>query len=55
MSEAAEVESDDRVPEVGGGSGYAAAVLGQVAGSIITIERHGELARLGGKTVGTGL
>jgi protein-L-isoaspartate(D-aspartate) O-methyltransferase len=46
MIEAAEVGEDDRVLEVGAGSGYAAAVLGHVAGEVIAIERHGELARL---------
>ena len=46
MIAAAEVGASDRVLEVGAGSGYAAAVLGQVAGQVIAIERHGELARL---------
>ena len=46
MIEAAEVEPGDRVLEVGAGSGYAAAVLGKIAGSVIAIERHEELARL---------
>ena len=46
MIAAAEVGADDRVLEVGAGSGYAAAVLGQVAGQVIAIERHGELAAL---------
>ncbi len=46
MIEAAEIEPGDRVLEVGAGSGYAAAVLGKVAGSVIAIERHEELARL---------
>ena len=32
--------------EVGAGSGYAAAVLGQVAGDVIAIERHAELVAL---------
>jgi protein-L-isoaspartate(D-aspartate) O-methyltransferase len=35
----------DHVLEVGAGSGYAAAVLGQVAREVIAIERHPELAR----------
>jgi protein-L-isoaspartate(D-aspartate) O-methyltransferase len=35
----------DHVLEVGAGSGYAAAVLGQVARDVIAIERHPELAR----------
>lgn len=35
---------DDRVLEVGTGSGYAAAVLAEVAGEVWTVERHAELA-----------
>lgn len=46
MIEAAELGKNDRVLEVGAGSGYAAAVLSQVAGKVIAIERHEELARL---------
>ena len=44
MIAAAEIGPDDRVLEVGAGSGYAAALLGQVAGRVIAVERHGELA-----------
>ena len=43
MIEAAGIGPDDRVLEVGAGSGYAAAVLGLVAGEVIAIERHGAL------------
>ena len=46
MIEAAELGEDDRVLEVGAGSGYAAAVLSQVAGEVIAIERQTALARL---------
>ncbi|HYD87563.1 MAG TPA: protein-L-isoaspartate(D-aspartate) O-methyltransferase [Vitreimonas sp.] len=46
MIEAAEVESGDRVLEIGAGSGYAAAVMSRIAGEVIAIERHGELADL---------
>ena len=46
MIEAAGVQGDDLVLEVGAGSGYAAAILGQMAGQVIGVERHGELARL---------
>lgn len=53
MIEAAEVGPDDRVLEVGAGSGYAAAVLARVAGEVFAIERRPTLAatareRLGG-------
>lgn len=45
MAEAAELEPDSRVLEVGTGSGYGAAVLGRIAAQVWTIERHAELAR----------
>ncbi|MFL4979457.1 MAG: protein-L-isoaspartate(D-aspartate) O-methyltransferase [Xanthobacteraceae bacterium] len=44
MIEAAEVKRGDRVLDVGTGSGYAAAVLSEIAGEVYTIERHRELA-----------
>lgn len=43
---AAGIGPDDSVLEVGAGSGYAAAVIGQVASRVIAIERHGELASI---------
>jgi protein-L-isoaspartate(D-aspartate) O-methyltransferase len=46
MAEAADVGPGDRVLEVGAGSGYAAAVLGELAGRVFTIERHPALADL---------
>ena len=46
MTEALQLVPGDRVLEVGTGSGYAAAVLGEVAGEVYSIERHGELAAL---------
>ena len=36
----------DKVLEIGAGSGYAAAVIGQIAGQVIAIERHRELVEL---------
>lgn len=45
MIEAAGVDKHDRVLEIGTGSGYAAAVLGEVAAHVDTIERHGLLAQ----------
>lgn len=44
MTEALRLKPQDRVLEVGTGSGYAAAILGKVAGEVYTIERHPELA-----------
>jgi len=46
MIDAAGLEPGDRVLEIGAGSGYAAAVMGRIAGEVIAIERHAELARL---------
>jgi protein-L-isoaspartate(D-aspartate) O-methyltransferase len=40
MIEAAEVKPGDRVLEVGAGSGYAVAVIGQIADRVYAIERH---------------
>ena len=44
--DAAEIRADDKVLEIGAGSGYAAAVLGQIAREVVAIERIGELAQL---------
>ncbi|MDB5698514.1 MAG: protein-L-isoaspartate(D-aspartate) O-methyltransferase [Alphaproteobacteria bacterium] len=46
MIEAAEISADDRVLEIGAGSGYAAAVMAQVAKEVLAIERHKQLADL---------
>lgn len=44
MTAALELQSDDRVLEIGTGSGYAAAVLGEICEHVYTIERHKVLA-----------
>lgn len=44
MTEALELAPQDRVLEIGTGSGYAAAVLSCIAKEVFTIERHQELA-----------
>ena len=44
--DAAEIGPDDKVLEIGAGSGYAAAIIGRIADEVVAIERHGELARL---------
>jgi protein-L-isoaspartate(D-aspartate) O-methyltransferase len=49
MIEAARIEPGDRVLEVGAGSGYAAAVISCLAGSVFTIERHEPLAFAAGE------
>ena len=45
MVEAAELQPDDSVLEIGAGSGYAAAVMSRIAGQVYAIERHEVLAR----------
>lgn len=45
MAEAAQIKAGNRVLEIGTGSGYAAAVIGRIAGKVFTIERHPTLAR----------
>jgi protein-L-isoaspartate(D-aspartate) O-methyltransferase len=44
MAEALALEPQERVLEVGTGSGYAAAVLAEIAAQVYTIERHEGLA-----------
>jgi protein-L-isoaspartate(D-aspartate) O-methyltransferase len=51
MIEAAEIAPEDRVLEVGAGSGYAAAVIAQLAGRVFAVERHEELAKLAGERI----
>lgn len=46
MIDAAAIGADDHVLEVGAGSGYAAAVMGRMAKSVVAVERLPELARL---------
>src|SRR3546814_16349453 len=46
MIDAAGIEPGDTVLEIGAGSGYAAAILGQIAEKVIASERHEELAQL---------
>ncbi len=46
MINRARIRPGDRVLEVGAGSGYAAAVISRIAGQVIAVERHEELARL---------
>ena len=49
MAEAAAIGEGDRVLEIGTGSGYAAAVLGELGAQVFTIERHAELAERAGE------
>jgi protein-L-isoaspartate(D-aspartate) O-methyltransferase len=45
MTEALGLSGYERVLEIGTGSGYQTAILAELAGSVVTIERHAELAR----------
>ena len=45
MVEALGLRGGEKVLEIGAGSGYAAAVLGEIAGEVFTIERVGQLAK----------
>jgi len=45
MAEAARISPGDRVLEIGTGSGYGAAILGELAGSVVTVERLRPLAK----------
>jgi len=44
MTELLEPAKDDRILEIGTGSGYAAAVLSRIAGEVFTVERYDYLA-----------
>src|SRR5213076_1710116 len=44
ICEALSLHGNERVLDVGTGSGYQAAVLAELAGEVVTIERHPELA-----------
>ena len=44
MIEALQLRGGEKVLEIGAGSGYAAAVLAEIAGEVFTIERIGQLA-----------
>lgn len=52
MLEAAMITASDRVLEVGGGSGYAAAVTSLLAREVFTLERHEALARQAAERIG---
>lgn len=44
ICQALELSGEERVLEIGTGSGYSAAVLARLAAEVISVERHGELA-----------
>jgi protein-L-isoaspartate(D-aspartate) O-methyltransferase len=51
MSELLELTGAEKVLEIGTGSGYQAAILGELAGEVYTIERVSALAESAGKTL----
>jgi protein-L-isoaspartate(D-aspartate) O-methyltransferase len=51
MTEALELEGGEKVLEIGTGSGYAAAVLAQIAKDVYTVERIGQLAEKSAATL----
>jgi protein-L-isoaspartate(D-aspartate) O-methyltransferase len=51
MAEAAALQPDDRILEVGAGSGYAAAVFAELTSHVYTIERHSGLAAKAAETL----
>lgn len=51
MTEALELTGSERVLEIGTGSGYQAAVLAELAQSVLSIERHPQLARSARETL----
>jgi protein-L-isoaspartate(D-aspartate) O-methyltransferase len=51
MTEALRPRPDDRVLEVGTGSGYQAAVLARLVREVVSVERHEELAATAGRAL----
>ncbi len=51
MTEQLEVQREHRVLEIGTGSGYQAAILSQLAGEVITVERYRTLAETARKAL----
>lgn len=52
MVQALELEGDERVLELGTGSGYEAAILGELAQKVVTVEYIPELAEAAGQLLG---
>src|SRR6187200_349113 len=51
MVEALALQGGERILEIGAGSGYAAAVLAEIAGEVYTVERLGPLAEKAASTL----
>jgi protein-L-isoaspartate(D-aspartate) O-methyltransferase len=48
MTQALELQGDEKVLEIGTGSGYQTAILAELAARVVSIERHAELSRRAG-------
>src|SRR6516225_285793 len=51
MTEALGLKGGEKVLEIGAGSGYAAAILSEIAGEVYTVERIGQLAEKAASTL----
>lgn len=51
MIEALALKGGEKVLEIGAGSGYAAAVMAEIAGQVFTIERIGQLAEIAARNL----
>jgi protein-L-isoaspartate(D-aspartate) O-methyltransferase len=49
MTEALELSGNERVLEIGTGSGYQTAILAEIARDVVSVERHEQLSRQAGK------
>jgi protein-L-isoaspartate(D-aspartate) O-methyltransferase len=52
MLQAAELRAEDRVLELGTGSGYQTALIAEIAQAVVSIERHAELAETARERLG---
>jgi protein-L-isoaspartate(D-aspartate) O-methyltransferase len=51
MTQALELAGDEKVLEIGTGSGYQAAIHAELAAGVVSIERHAELSRQAGEVL----
>jgi protein-L-isoaspartate(D-aspartate) O-methyltransferase len=51
MTQALKLQGDERVLEIGTGSGYQTAILAELAARVVSIERHADLSRRAGEVL----
>ena len=51
MSEALQLSGDEKVLEIGTGSGYQTAILAELAAEVVSVERHAELSARAGRVL----